>query len=357
MRRKIISNFPALGPLLQNHPDFEHELAECSGSIADEVRLLRHAMSSADFLLTNVAHQRLFLACGLFGALQPRPFRRCRIISVDLILRPPQSAKARLLCHARRLLLRQVDLFILYFRSVEGYVKHFGLSGERIAYVPFKVNGWERLRGRRAALGDGEYVLLSGRTLRDYVTFVDAVKKSGVPAVLLVPPEMRGEIERATWYRSNRPPNLRVEFDTDGTEETYTGYFENARIVCFPRFAWDIAPSGISGYLCAMALGRCVAISRGPAAEDVLDRNAALFFEPGDADGLAQLLRRAWDDRELRQRVSTSAIEYTNRLAGEERLLGDIVSTISERFPADGTMPTCARDDSSWPYLQASARR
>ena len=314
-------------------------------------------MSSADFLITNVAHQRLFLACAMFGALQPRAIRRCRIVSVDLILRPPMSARAKLLCPARRVLLRQVDLFVLYFRNVEGYRKHFGLPEQRIAYVPFKVNGWERLRSRRAALGEGEYVLLSGRTLRDYVTFVEAVRKSGLPAVILIPGEMRGQIERAGWYRSNRPANLRVEFDTDGREETYTSYFENARIVCFPRFGWDIAPSGISGYLCAMALGRCVAISRGPGAEDVLAGSAALFFDPGDADGLARLLRRAWHDRELRKSVSASAIEYTDRLAGEERLLRDILNTISERFPADGTIAACARDESFWPYSASSALR
>jgi glycosyltransferase involved in cell wall biosynthesis len=292
-------------------------------------------MWSADFLLLNDAHKRLLLACALFGLLRPRPFRRCRIVSVDILLRPPRTAKARIAGLARRLLFQQVDLFIFYFRNVDGYVKHFSLPCRRIAYVPFKVNGFERLRARRPALGEGDYVLLSGATLRDHATFVEAVRKAGLPAMLLLPGEQRGEIQQTEWYRSRLPPNLRVVFHIDGKEETYTRYFEDARIVCFPRFGWDIASSGISGYLCAMALGRFVAISRGPGAEDVLAENeAAVFFEPGDSDGLAQLLKQAWDERELRARVAANGAAYADRLAGEERLLRDILGAMRDRFPS-----------------------
>jgi len=305
--------------------------------LLETLLMLWKARWSADFLILNIDPKRLLLACAVFLVLSPRPFRRCRIISVDLLLRPPRSALQRAVNSVKSALYRQVDLFLLYFRDIEGYVKHFHLPRERMGYVPFKVNSWSRVRSRRDSLGDGEYALLSGATFRDHATFVEAVKQAGVPAVLLVPGDSREQVEATTWFRSGVPPNLRVEFHTDGKEETFLGYFEHARVVCFPRFSWDIASSGISGYLCAMGLGRYVVISRGPGAEDVLrEHGAADFFDPGDAGALARLIRGAWEDPEHRRRIAGNGARYAETLAGEERLLKDVLD-LAER--ASGKTP------------------
>jgi glycosyltransferase involved in cell wall biosynthesis len=229
----------------------------------------------------------------------------------------------------KRLLLKQVDLFVLYFRNVDGYVREFGLPRERVVYVPFKVNSWDVLRATRPEAPVGDYVLLSGATLRDHATFVEAVRQAGVPAVILLPGDAKGELESMPWYRAGVPQNLRIDFHTDGKETTYLRYFEEARIVCFPRFAWDIASSGISGYLCSMALGKFVAISRGPGAEDVLEEpQAAAFFNPGNAQELARLIRQAWDDDGYRNRIAANGARYADQLEDENRLLRDVVAVL-----------------------------
>jgi glycosyltransferase involved in cell wall biosynthesis len=174
-------------------------------------------------------------------------------------------------------------------------------------------------------------VLLAGATLRDHATFVEAIRKSGLPGLILIPGDARAEIENMDWFRG-APSQLKIEFHTDGKEETYIRYFENARLVCFPRFAWDIASTGISGYLCSMALGKFVAISRGPGAEDVLaESGAAAFFEPGDAEGLAKVLRQAWDDPEHRGQIAARGMRYAESLQGETRLLKDILAALPKR--------------------------
>jgi glycosyltransferase involved in cell wall biosynthesis len=292
--------------------------------------MLWKARWSADFLVLNIDPKRLLFACAAFLALSPRPFRRCKIVSVDLLLRPPRSLAQRLMNLAKGLLYRQVDLFLLYFRNIDGYVRHFGIPRRRVAYVPFKVNSWERIRARRDSLGDGEYALLSGATFRDHATFVEAVRKAGVPGVLLVPGDSRTVIEQSSWYQAGLPPNLKLEYHTDGKEETFLKYFENARVVCFPRFKWDIASSGISGYLCAMGHGRYVVISRGPGADDVLKEDeAADFFDAGDSEALARLIRGAWEEPAHRNRIAANGARYAEKLAGEERLLRDILAALS----------------------------
>jgi glycosyltransferase involved in cell wall biosynthesis len=226
-------------------------------------------------------------------------------------------------------LLRQVDLFILYFRNIDGYAGEFRIPRERIRYVPFKVNGWEEIPRRAGPPGSGDYVLLAGATLRDHATFVEAARRSGVPALVVVPGDQRESVEKAAWYRRGLPPNLRIAVHDDGNQETYIGFFERARVLCIPRFRWDIASSGISSYLYAMALGKCVLISRGPGAEDVLaDDEAALFFESENAADLAALLATVWTDAALCTRIAGNGKRYADSLQGEDRLMRDIVATL-----------------------------
>jgi len=332
---RICSNFASLDRVVHGDQRFEHSYLGEGLSLVRNLRVLWRARWSADLLILNIDAPRLLLACALFGLISPRPFRRCRIVSVDLLLRPPKTLRARIVNAVKSLLFRQVDLFILYFRNIDGYTRHFGIRRERTAYVPFKVNSWEKLKARRTEIGEGDYVLLSGATLRDHATFIKAVAKSGVPGVLLIPGEARTEIEQASWYRAGLPRNLRVEFHTDGKEDTFLRYFEGARIVCFPRYPWDIASTGISGYLCSMALGKFVAISRGPGADDVLaETEAAAFFEPGNSDDLARLIKEAWDHPEFRRRIAANGAQYAASLEGEERLLRDILTTAVGGSPA-----------------------
>jgi glycosyltransferase involved in cell wall biosynthesis len=328
---RIFSNFRLLDELLKGDSRYQHTYIGDDRPLPETIGMLLKARRGADFLLLNIDPKRLLLACAMFLVLSPRAARRCKIVSVDLLLRPPRGLRDRLLNFVKSVLYGQVDLFALYFRDLDGYVKHFRIPRERVAYVPFKVNSWEKVRARRDSLGEGNYALLSGATFRDHATFVAAVRKAGVPAVLLVPGDAREKIERKAWFRVGLPPNLRLDYHTDGKEETFLKYFEEARIACFPRFKWDIASSGISGYLCAMGLGRYVAISRGPGADDVLaGPGAADFFDPGDSDALAALIRGAWENPEHCRKVAANGARYAESLAGEERLLHDLLALLEK---------------------------
>jgi glycosyltransferase involved in cell wall biosynthesis len=222
-----------------------------------------------------------------------------------------------------------VDLFLLYFRNIDGYVNQFGIPRERTLYVPFKANNWERLNQLAGEPGAGEYILLAGATLRDHATFVEAARISGLPSVLLIPGGDRAAVERSSWYTSGLPDNLRLEYHVDGKEETYIAYFEKSCIFCVPRFRWDVASTGISGYLCAMALAKCVLISRGPGADDILSENrSAAFFTPEDAADLARVMTDLWSNDSRRQHIARNGQEYANRLQGETRLLRDIIRAV-----------------------------
>ena len=61
----------------------------------------------------------------------------------------------RAIASVKRLLLRMVDLFILYLRDFTGYERYFGISADRAVYLPFKANVWDFVGDPQKLSSDG----------------------------------------------------------------------------------------------------------------------------------------------------------------------------------------------------------
>lgn len=315
---RVISNFKRMGRVAAaSDASLDYEYV---GEELGAFEFLRKCLG-ADVVILNIDQKRLMLA-GLLRWVWP--VARFRLVSSDLILRPPKSWKDSLKVFVKRLLFSRVDRFVLYFRELGGYERHYGIGPSRVTYVPFKVNGWDEIEAREKAVGEGEYVLCAGRTLRDVGTFVEAMRHAGCPGVLL---QQRRELlqEHGTQaWEGNLPSNVKLIIDESDSIEDYLGFIERARLVVIPRFKGDIAPTGISTYLVAMALGRCVVISEGPGAGDVLNDEAALV-PPEDPTRLAEQIKLLWEDERTRNEIAARGRAYAERARGEERLLSDIL--------------------------------
>jgi hypothetical protein len=73
-----------------------------------------------------------------------------------------------------------------------------------------------------------------------------------------------------------------------------------------------------------MALNKCVIISEGPGASDVLT-DEAVIVPAEDAGPLAEQIRLLWSDTKLRTEVASRGREYATLAGGKERLHGDIL--------------------------------
>jgi glycosyltransferase involved in cell wall biosynthesis len=279
-------------------------------------QFIRQCLTS-DVVIIGTRRERTYLACLL------RPLGRFKLVSVDLILRPPAYPLDLLVVKLKALLLTQVDRFILYFKDISGYQQFYGLRPDRITYLPFKVNGW----GEPCWPGQvppGDHVLCAGRTLRDVSTFVEAMSIVGCPAVLLQQPaEVLHQHGTDAWTTA-LPANVRLVVDRSENLGDFLKAIAEARLVVIPRYRGDLAPTGISTYLVAMALGKCVVISRGPGADDVLSDEAA-FVTPQDVNALATTVARLWHDDAARSGVAERGRLYAESLGGEQRLCADIL--------------------------------
>jgi glycosyltransferase involved in cell wall biosynthesis len=275
---------------------------------------------------------------------------RARLIGIDILLPRPMGLKGRIRSLLFRGLLRRVERFYLYQRDVAALDRFYGI-GPRCEYIPFKCNVWDAVTTGTLVPRDQGYVLHAGRTHRDLACFLAASWRQPLPTILMLQSRevMREHgTERATF---EVPPWVEV-VEHDGDRESFERYLAGARLVVIAIRADTITSTGCSTMLDAMALGKCVVISEGPATRDILDDRCALIVPPGDPVALADAIDRGFHDDELRRRLSAHGRILAFQCAGADRLhaelaermlAGDFHSSVASRdawrrgTPSDST--------------------
>jgi hypothetical protein len=227
-RRWVVTNIDLIG-CADSERDF-YSFAK----LAQNLKTYLMQCAKADLVVIDNDQSSLYLACLM------RPFFHFRLVSVDLILRPPQGFRGRLLCLLKRALLTQVDKFIFYFKNTAGYQRYYGIDSTKIDYVPFKVNGVEESYFPSAS-PEGDYVLCAGRTLRDVKTFVAAMGIAGCPGLLLQQQREELTAHGTTPFTGNLPPNVRLIVDESDDLATFLQFVAGAKPVVIPRLYHDIA--------------------------------------------------------------------------------------------------------------------
>ena len=109
------------------------------------------------------------------------------------------------------------------------------------------------------------------------------------------------------------------------------GFLEHiagATLVVLPVLKGNISATGISVYLSAMALGKCVIISSGPAVDDVVPTEAAITVPPEDVAALTSAIKTTLDDHDLREKTAAAGQAYALSLGGEENLYLNVLNQL-----------------------------
>jgi glycosyltransferase involved in cell wall biosynthesis len=318
-RVRILSNVPSFGSA--NSVENYHYLGSYRNGFTRFTKLFLAAIRSYKYDV-------IFLNCAAFETLVLGllkyflPFNQSKIVTADLILRVPKTKWQWFLVFVKRLALKRIRLFILYHRDFSGYSKFYGIDRERVVYVPFKVNALE-LVGKQTPIED-EYIFSGGVSLRDWKTLALAMQGLDIPLVIL---SQNVEIDRKLPLEKMIQDNMRVVHD-DGSGESWIRYIAEAKFVVLPISSDSIAASGISTYLVAMALKKCVIISEGPATQGILNRQNSVIVPPSDPDALRQAIQCVNANREFRQQVAEAGYRYAMSLGDTTRLYGDFISYI-----------------------------
>lgn len=250
------------------------------------------------------------------------PFGGCKIVAVDFILSRPTGWKQVIVAWMKAVLLRKVDRFILHFKDTSEYERIYGIPPSKCVFIPFKVNYWEKIVSDSQLPVTEEYVFTAGRSYRDYPTFVEAMRRVDYPGLLLYEDAALLKRSATDVDLSNLPANLAAA-KNEG-EQSWVEFIRRAKIVVVPLLPSTMYAPGLSLYLMAMAMGKCVILTEGLATRGML-RDEAIIVDSKDPEALAAAIASAWNDDELRHTTAQAGRRYAERCEGESRLLADIV--------------------------------
>ncbi len=255
------------------------------------------------------------------------PFSSCKLVAVDFILSRPHGWKQSIIAWVKGRLLRMVDRFVLHFKDTSEYERIYGIPPSKCIFVPFKVNYWEKLSPEDRFSEVEDYIFTAGRSYRDFPTFVEAMRRVDYPGLLLYEEAALLKRSATDVDLSNLPANLTAE-KNEG-EQSWVDYIRRAKIVVVPLLPSTMYAPGLSLYLMAMAMKKCVIVTEGLATRGML-KDEAVIVAPKDPEALAAAIVRVWNDDELRHRTAESGRRYAERCGGESRLLADIVHVCGE---------------------------
>jgi len=286
-----------------------------------------------DYILLNgMLHNALLLA--LLKSVVP--FHQAKIVLLDFLLPAPMGLKGRIKAWMIGWLMRRIHKIMLYYRNTIGLEQHFHIPAEKFVYVPFKINQLDLIRSMTST--DGEYVFCGGKTRRDFSTLFEAVRDLNCP-IKVVTTDNNDIVQHGSYLDEGTvPPNVEV-IRLDGTPEAFISYMAAARVVVLP-IKPDICGAGIGVYLMAMALRKCVILSSGPGAEDVLKHDQAIIVPAGDPASMRTAIEKAFSDSAYRLAYENNGFEYAWALQGEAKLVQSVIKVLHMDFTSGGASQT-----------------
>jgi glycosyltransferase involved in cell wall biosynthesis len=187
--------------------------------------------------------------------------------------------------------------------EVEQYQRLLDLAPEAITYCP---HGWfdpmrwyvpREIHGSDASAQNGNFILTSGRSYRDYETLARAVEGTEVSVKV-----------------SSRPFNL-AGFNLPKNMESMgwldyrmlLDYIYESNFYVVPLQTITFA-GGDSSLLHAMSFGKAVVATRAPSTETYIEHGqTGLLVEPGDVEGMRQAILHLWQNPDEATRMGKEA--------------------------------------------------
>lgn len=287
------------------------------GKWGRNLRLLKAALR-ADYLVINFSlYEIVFFSVLLLLV----PFQRCRLVTVDFFVVNPKQWQRPLVQWA----LRRIHKLLVYFRDFTHFEARFDIPPDRFQYIPFKINAWELVQATTTC--DERYIFVGGRSRRDFHTLFEAVRPLPYPVKVLTASEADINPHGSTLAGLQPPLNVEILYN-DSDARVFVQLIANSRLVVLPILKETEIQAGISVYLQAMALRKCVIISEAFGVSDVLLDGQAHIIRPGDPQALQDAIETLWHDDTLREKYAEAGYRYATRLGGEDALRVSILSAI-----------------------------
>lgn len=253
----------------------------------------------------------------VFALLNKCSFRRVPLIVLGSYIERQSNI---LLYYLKRNLLKLMDLIVVFTtQEIENYSKYFKLDKKKFKFLAFG----HTLSNYEYEVEEGDYIFCSGDGVRDYKTFVEAIR--GMPIKAVIPCR-----DPSVFKDINVPKN--IEIKTVSADE-YRKLMGKSRIVVVPIRKGLMIGGGVQSYLNAMCMGKAVIVSDVAGARDYInDRRDGLIVEPGSVDELREAINYLLNNRDEAKQIGRNAKAIVEGQYSLSRYINDLMIIIEELF-------------------------
>jgi glycosyltransferase involved in cell wall biosynthesis len=275
-----------------------------------------------DAVVINSDANKMFIFCFLHILF---PFNKTKLIFVDVALRKPKAGfKGKFSRIIKIILLKKIDLFLLLQKDTAGFQKYYDIHSTKFRYIPFKINDYEKTL--KANISDEEYVLSAGRSVRDYTTFIKAVKELDYPVIIQTNKREENVIDGTYSDLSEIPQNVKIIYGGNDPS-LWLQTLAKAKILVLCTLPDDITCAGTGTYIQAMALKKCVIITDSPGTRGILKNGVnAVIVPPKDPVAVRKAIQKVWEDDNYRKKIAENGYKYAISLGGKDKYYKNISS-------------------------------
>jgi glycosyltransferase involved in cell wall biosynthesis len=250
---------------------------------------------------------------------------RIKIIFFDMLLSRPYSIGDHLRAYIKYFAFKFVDRFIFLHKDTSGYLKFFGIKKINCTYVPFKANNLDNIA--KYQISDNGYLLSCGASYRDYILLAKALQHYSCQTKVVLPDDQLAGYHHSVINQTLFNDNVTI-IRHDFKKDSWYKILAECRAVVLPIRSDTIQCAGISVYLEAMAFGKPVVITEGPATKGLLTDEIAAICPQDNPAALSEAIKRVMEDENYRIKLSKNGYEYAQSLGGEDRLVKDILKVL-----------------------------
>ena len=247
------------------------------------------------------------------------------ICGFDLILKKPEGYLDGIKAFLKVIFIRSFDLILTIHKDTYYYEKVYGIKKNIFQYVPFKANNYDY--ASTVEIIDRGYVVALGASQRDYVTFCEALEKTGLRGYVICSAESAKKHNAVLPVKSY--PNI-IIVDEFVSRDLWTKYIAESTIVVVPILQDTYQPAGISVYLEAMLLQKPVIVTKGSSVNGILNSDLAVLVEENSVEDMANNIQWLYEDPDQRAKLAFNGHKYAVGLGNDMRLRADIASTLSQ---------------------------
>lgn len=201
--------------------------------------------------------------------------------------------------------------------EADNYSKHFGIDRSKFVWIPY----CRDMDNLALEVKEGDYIFTGGAQQRDYETLYNAVKDIPIEILVAGPKEqIRKEL-----ISKNMKILGRVKADE------YLDLIAKSKFVVLSLEPDIIRPPGVTTYVTAMRMGKCVIVNESKGTKSyIINNKTGIIVKEKDPNGLRDAIENILKNDDLRRSIGENAYTFAKENFSISKYMEYITNIVEE---------------------------